>query len=34
MTRPIPKRHWRNYGDAPLPTAAEALDQPFRAFPS
>jgi hypothetical protein len=32
--RPIPTRHWRSYGDAPLPTGREALDQPFRAFPS
>ena len=33
-TRPIPARHWRSYGDDPLPTGAEALDEPFRAFPS
>jgi hypothetical protein len=32
--RPIPRRHWRSYGDAPLPTGAEALDEPFAAFPS
>ena len=32
--RPIPKRYWRSYGDAPLPTGNEALDEPFRAFPS
>jgi hypothetical protein len=32
--RPPPARHWRSYGTDPLPTAAEALDQPFRAFPS
>jgi hypothetical protein len=32
--RPIPKRHWRSYDDAPLPTGAEALDEPFSAFPS
>jgi hypothetical protein len=32
--RPIPPRHWRSYGDDPLPTGAEALDEPFRAFPS
>jgi hypothetical protein len=31
--RPVPRRHWRN-GDAPLPTGAEALDEPFSAFPS
>ena len=35
MTRtPIPVRHWRTYGDYPLPTGAEALDEPFDAFPS
>jgi hypothetical protein len=33
-TRPIPTRHWRSYGDDPLPTGQEALDEPFRAFPS
>jgi hypothetical protein len=32
--RPVPKRHWRSAGDAPLPTGAEALDEPFAAFPS
>ena len=32
--RPIPTRHWRTYGDYPLPTGAEALDEPFNAFPS
>jgi hypothetical protein len=32
--RPIPRRHWRSYGDAPLPTGAEALDEPFAAPPS
>jgi hypothetical protein len=32
-TRPIPARHWRSYGDDPLPTGREALGQPFRAFP-
>ena len=31
--RPIPpKRHWRSYGDEPLPSAKEALE-PFSAFP-
>ena len=31
MTR---KRHWRTYGNNyPLPTGAEALDEPFAAFP-
>ena len=32
--RPIPKRHWRSYGDEPLSTAREALDEPLAAFPS
>ena len=27
-------RHWRTYGNDPLPTSAEALDEPFAAFPS
>ena len=31
--RPVPKRHWRSYGDAPLPTGADALDEPLAAFP-
>jgi hypothetical protein len=31
--RPIPKRHWLSYGDDPLPTPAEALQQPLSAFP-
>jgi hypothetical protein len=31
---PPPQRHWRSYGTEPLPPAREALDQPFRAFPS
>jgi hypothetical protein len=29
-----PERHWRTYSDEPLPSATEALGQPFRAFPS
>jgi hypothetical protein len=33
-TKPVPKRHWRSYGDDPLPSAKEALDEPFSAFPS
>jgi hypothetical protein len=33
-TRPVPRRHWRSYGDEKLPTGAEALDEPFSAFPS
>jgi hypothetical protein len=32
--RTVPKRHWRSYGNDPLPTGAEALDEPFAAFPS
>ncbi|HXA21731.1 MAG TPA: hypothetical protein VNW90_05490 [Acetobacteraceae bacterium] len=32
--RPVPRRHWRSYGDHPLPSGAEALDEPLRAFPS
>ena len=32
--RPPPERHWRSYGTEPLPTATEALGQPFSAFPS
>ena len=29
-----PARHWRSDGDEPLPSGAEALSEPFRAFPS
>jgi hypothetical protein len=32
--RPVPRPHWRSYGDDPLPTGREALDEPFSAFPS
>jgi hypothetical protein len=32
--RTVPKRHWRSYGNDPLPTGAEALAEPFAAFPS
>jgi hypothetical protein len=32
--RPVPQRHWRSYGDDKLPTGADALDEPFSAFPS
>ena len=32
--RTPPQRHWRSYGAEPLPTAAEALQQPLAAFPS
>jgi hypothetical protein len=30
--RPVPLRHWRSYGDDPLPTPTEALNEPFSAF--
>ena len=30
----VPARHWRTYDTGPLPTPAEALDEPFAAFPS
>ena len=29
--RPAPRRHWRIYGNDPLPSEAEALDEPLRA---
>jgi hypothetical protein len=29
-----PQRHWRSYGDDPLPSPTEALTEPFSAFPS
>jgi hypothetical protein len=29
-----PRRHWRSYGTDPLPSGAEALDEPLAAFPS
>jgi hypothetical protein len=32
--RPPPERHWRSRGTGPLPSPAEALDQPLKAFPS
>jgi hypothetical protein len=32
-TRPVAKRHWRSYGNDPLPTGDEALAEPFNAFP-
>ena len=32
--RAIPRRHWRSYGNDPLPSGAEALDEPLWAFPS
>ena len=35
MTRKAtPARHWRSYGNDPLSTGAEALEEPFNAFPS
>ena len=34
MSRAPPRRHWRSYGNDPLPTGAEALDEPFAAFPA
>ena len=34
MSRAPPRRHWRSYGNDPLPTGREALDEPFAAFPS
>jgi hypothetical protein len=34
MSRAPPRRHWRSYGNDPLPSGAEALDEPFAAFPS
>jgi hypothetical protein len=29
-----PRRHWRSYGDGPLPSPLEAPAEPFDAFPS
>ena len=29
-----PERYWRSYGTDPLPISAEAMAQPFAAFPS
>ena len=34
MSRAPPQRHWRSYGNDPLPSGIEALDEPFAAFPS
>jgi hypothetical protein len=31
--RPVPRRHWRSYGNDPLPSGAEARDEPQRALP-
>ena len=33
-TRPVPARHWRSCRNDLLPSGKEALDEPFRAFPS
>ena len=30
----LPRRHWRAYGNDPLPMPAEAMDEPFAAFPA
>jgi hypothetical protein len=32
--RAVPARHWRRYGNRPLPSGEEVLDEPLRAFPS
>jgi hypothetical protein len=32
--RAPPRRHWRSYGNDQLPTPAEAMQQPMRAFPA
>ncbi len=32
--QPPQARHWRSYGTEPLPTPAEAMQQPMRAFPA
>ena len=34
MSRAPPQRHWRSYGNDPLPSGIEARDEPFAAFPS
>ena len=31
MSRAPPQRHWRSYGNDPLPTGAEAMDEPLAA---
>jgi hypothetical protein len=33
-TRSVPRRHWRSDGTEPLPSGAEAMGEPFAAFPS
>jgi hypothetical protein len=32
--RSAPRRHWRPYGNEPLPSPQEALNELLRAFPS
>ena len=32
--RLVPQRHCRSYGNDPLPTSEQVLDDPLRAFPS
>ena len=32
--RTPPRRHWRSDGTEPLPSGAEAMGEPFAAFPS
>jgi hypothetical protein len=32
--RSAPARHWRSYGNDTLPLPAQALNEPFSAFPS
>jgi hypothetical protein len=34
ITGSVPRRHWRSYGNDPLPSPQEALCEPFAAFPS
>jgi hypothetical protein len=34
IARAIPQQHWRSYGNDPLPTPLDAMQQPMRAFPS
>jgi hypothetical protein len=33
MTARPPVRHWQRHGTGPLPSCAEAMDEPFAAFP-
>jgi hypothetical protein len=34
LQQPVPRRHWRSYGNDPLPTGEQAMDEPLRVFPS